>query len=84
MIKAKRKIFQTRLANCLVKKRKMKAKEFDFEQWLRKQTDWEDPDSTLLFNITKNNEIVIFDYNDTRYVIGKTLQEACEKWSEKK
>lgn len=62
----------------------MKAKEFDFEQWLRKQTDSEDPDSTLLFNITKNNEIVIFDYNDTRYVIGKTLQEACEKWSEKK
>lgn len=60
-------------------------REFDFEKWLREQTDSENPDTTLLFNITKDNEIVISDYNDNyRYVIGKTLQEACEKWSEKK
>lgn len=62
----------------------MEIKEFDFEKWLREQVDWEDPDSTLLFNITEDNQIVIEDYNDNRFVIGETLQEACEKWSNEK
>ena len=62
----------------------MKTKEFDFEQWLREQTDWEDPDSILLFTTTEDNQITISDYNSNYYTTGKTLQEACEKWSERK
>lgn len=45
-----------------------KVKEFDFEQWLRDQIDWEDPDSALLFNITENDQIAISDYNGGRII----------------
>ena len=59
-------------------------REFDFKQWLREQTDWEDTDSVLLFTITRDDKIAISDYNDNYCTIGKTLQEACEKWSKRK
>lgn len=59
-------------------------KQFDFEEWLRKQIDWEDPDTILMFIVTKDNQIAISDYNGNYYATGKMLQEVCEKWSERK
>ena len=40
----------------------MKEK-FDFHKWLLKNTNFEDPDSTLLFNTTEDGEILLADYD---------------------
>lgn len=70
--------------NYKILKDRDEIKKFDFEQWLREQTDWEDTDSALSFHVTEHDQIIISDLNDNRYVMGKILQEACEKWSKKK
>ena len=56
-------------------------KEFDFHKWLLKNTNFEDPDSTLLFNTTEEGGIAITDYNSNNAITGKSLKEVCEKWN---
>jgi hypothetical protein len=55
---------------------------FNFEQWLKEHSYWEDPDAVLQFHSTENGGVYITDFECMIEVEGKTLEEACMKFSE--
>ena len=61
----------------------MKEK-FDFHKWLLKNTNFEDPDSTLLFNTTEDGKILLADYDCSVTITGKSLKDVCDKWDKQK
>lgn len=54
---------------------------FNFEKWLQKNSYWEDPDCVLQIQSTESGGVSISDFDCIIAVEGKTLEEACLKFS---
>lgn len=56
-------------------------KKFNFEEWLKEYTYWEDMESSLIFCSTEDGGVCIMDNAGYGHgVEGDTLEEACHNW----
>jgi hypothetical protein len=53
---------------------------FNFEKWLRENTDFDDTDSALVIYSSRRGEVVIKSFDGEISSSGRTLEEACKQF----